>query len=85
MVVACAQDGKYSLAGIKTAFEIAFDSPLKMFNPLKNDTRVAITATSAKSSSSCLFTNYNGNKRSNGAGTASQTYHLMIGSNDGRI
>ena len=63
MMLSYAQDGQYSLTAIESGFEAAFGSHLKMFNPLTNDTRVAVTTTTAKESQPCLFCNYNGGKR----------------------
>lgn len=68
LVVAYAEDGQYSLAAIQDAFRRAFNSPLQMFNPLKNDTKVAVTTTAANDSLPWLFTNYNGGKRSEDIG-----------------
>ncbi|KAH7551130.1 hypothetical protein BM1_10004 [Bipolaris maydis] len=62
------QDGQYSSAAIQDAFRKALNSPLQMFNPLRNDTKVAVTTTTVKDSLPWLFTNYNGGKRSNNIG-----------------
>ncbi|KAJ5035237.1 acyl transferase/acyl hydrolase/lysophospholipase [Bipolaris maydis] len=68
LIMGYVQDGQYSLAAIQDAFRKAFNSPLQMFNPLKNDTKVAVTTTTVKDSLPWLFTNYNGGKRSNNIG-----------------
>ena len=53
--------------GNSSAIEGAFDNPqkapLKMFNPLKSDTKVAVTSATAKDNLPCLFSNYNGVSR----------------------
>ena len=43
-----------------------------MFNPLTNDTKVAVTTTSANHAYTRLFTNYNGRKRPDNVG-----YHVL--------
>ncbi|KAI1562425.1 Patatin, partial [Pyrenophora tritici-repentis] len=63
LVVAYVEDGQYSLAAVQEAFRKTFDSPLQMFNPLRNDTKVAVTTTAVNDSLPWLFTNYNGGKR----------------------
>ena len=40
-------------------FEVS-GAPVKMFNPLRTQTRVAVTSTTAKGTRACLFTNFNG-------------------------
>lgn len=39
-----------------------------MFNPLRNNTKVAVTTTTTTDSVPCLFTNYNGRLRPAGVG-----------------
>lgn len=56
------EDGQYNQSAINEAFSISGD-PIKMFNPLRNHTRVAVTSTTAKGTRACLFTNYNGRSR----------------------
>jgi hypothetical protein len=63
LVVAYAEDGQYSLAAVQEAFRKTFNTPLQMFNPLRNDTKVAVTTTAVGDSLPWLFTNYNGGKR----------------------
>jgi hypothetical protein len=64
------EDGQYSLAAIQEAFRTALNGPMQMFNPLKNDTKVAVTTTAVDNSSPWLFTNYNGGKRQGSLGTS---------------
>ncbi|KAF1992679.1 hypothetical protein P154DRAFT_405791, partial [Amniculicola lignicola CBS 123094] len=52
-------DGQYSLVVIKEAFKLIFNSLIKIFNPLQNDTKVTITTITTKESSPYLFINYN--------------------------
>ena len=59
-------DCRYDSAGIEDAIEETFGADILMFNPLSNDTKVAITATTARDSQPCLFTNYNGRRRPRG-------------------
>ncbi|KAF3031541.1 hypothetical protein E8E12_002306, partial [Didymella heteroderae] len=63
LVIAYVRDGQYSLAAVQEAFQKTLNSPLQMFNPLRNDTKVAVTTTSVKDSNALLFTNYNAGKR----------------------
>ncbi|KAI0570086.1 hypothetical protein Alg215_11272 [Pyrenophora tritici-repentis] len=68
LLVAYVEDGQYSLAAVQEAFRKTFDSPLQMFNPLRNDTKVAVTTTAVNDSLPWLFTNYNGGKRPDNIG-----------------
>lgn len=72
LLVAYVQDGQYSFTAIQAAFEKTLNSPLQMFNPLRNDTKVAVTTTSVKDSTPWLFTNYNAGKRAISSGTLSR-------------
>jgi patatin-like phospholipase/acyl hydrolase len=63
LLVAYIRDGQYSLSAIQEAFKLAFNSEIKMFNPLRNDTKVAVTTVTTTDSLPRLFTNYNGGKR----------------------
>ncbi|CAI6336998.1 unnamed protein product [Periconia digitata] len=63
MMLAYIKDGKYSLSAIQDAFKATFKSEIKMFNPLQNDTKVAVTTTTVNESTPKLFTNYNGGRR----------------------
>jgi hypothetical protein len=64
LVVAYVEDGQYSLAAVQNAFRKTFNTPLQMFNPLRNDTKVTVTTTAVKNAVPWLFTNYNGGRRS---------------------
>lgn len=61
-------DCQYSAQAIEEAFQNALGRQLKMFNPINNDTKVAVTTTTAKDAKSCIFANYNGGKRSGNRG-----------------
>ncbi|KAF1363092.1 FabD/lysophospholipase-like protein, partial [Lizonia empirigonia] len=63
LLVAYVRDGQYSLVAIQEAFQKTLNCPLQMFNPLRNDTKVAVTTTTVKDSTALLFTNYNAGKR----------------------
>lgn len=63
LLAAYIEDGQYSLSAIEEAFKVTFDSHVKMFNPLRNDTKVAVTTTGTKDSYPWLLTNYNGGRR----------------------
>ena len=54
-----AQDSQYSLTAIKLGFKAAFRSHLKMFNLLRDNTKVAVTITTAQLAIPCLLSNYN--------------------------
>ncbi|KAF5845605.1 hypothetical protein GGP41_009361 [Bipolaris sorokiniana] len=56
------QDHRYNLSPIERAFNPY--SLAKMFNPLRNDTKVAVTATSVRENVPCVIANYNGGTRS---------------------
>lgn len=64
LIMSYIADCKYESSGIENALRDAFGSNLRMFNPLCNDTKVAVTSTTAKDSLPCLFSNYNGCQRS---------------------
>jgi hypothetical protein len=68
LVTAYVEDGQYSLAAVQDAFQKAFGTSIQMFNPLRNDTKVAVTTTAVKDSLPWLFTNYNGGRRSENLG-----------------
>lgn len=68
VLIAYVKDGQYSLASVQDAFQRTFNCPLQMFNPLRNDTKVAVTTTAVGDSLPWLFTNYNGGKRSDEIG-----------------
>ncbi|KAF2741923.1 FabD/lysophospholipase-like protein [Sporormia fimetaria CBS 119925] len=63
MVGAYMRDHRYDSTTIENAFQGNQDVSPKMFNPLHNDTKVAVTTTTAKGNISCIFSNYNGGSR----------------------
>ena len=64
-VVSYLRDGRYSSLAIEESFQSAFEGEdnASLFNPLTNDTKIAITTTTAKESVPCIFSNYNGSTR----------------------
>lgn len=60
-------DHRYNLSPIERAFQS--NSFAKMFNPLQNDTKVAVTATSVRANVPCIIANYNGGPRSDDSST----------------
>jgi hypothetical protein len=75
LLVAYVEDGRYSVGAVQEAFKETFDTSLQMFNPLRNDTKVAVTTTDVQDALPWLFTNYNGGKRS---GLGQQFLTLLI-------
>ncbi|KAI9848884.1 MAG: hypothetical protein M1837_006400 [Sclerophora amabilis] len=65
-------DCRYCSKEVEEAFKEAFGCEQKMFNPLSTDTKIAVTATTAKDAMPCLFSNYNGSLQSKEAG-----YHMV--------
>ena len=63
LVLSYFEDCQYSSAAIEVAFQTAFGTQLRMFNPLSSDTKVAVTSTTARETFPCLFSNYNGGQR----------------------
>ena len=59
----CVQDHRYSLSPVERAFVSAIGPTEKVFNPLQNDTKVAVMSTSVKANTPCVITNYNGDPR----------------------
>jgi hypothetical protein len=59
----CVQDHRYSLSPVERAFVSAIGPTEKMFNPLQNDTKVAVMSTSVKANTPCVISNYNGGPR----------------------
>lgn len=53
---------------IEAAFQTLTKQPTQMFNPLKSETKVAVTTTTAKDVLTCLFANYNGIQRPSSIG-----------------
>lgn len=68
------QDWKYSSAATKETYHTTLGKQTKMFNPLSNDTKVAVTTKSACEAIPCLFTNYNGWTRPEGTGKSAQLF-----------
>ena len=69
-------DCKYDSAGIEKALYCTFGHSRQLFNPLQSDAKVAVTATTARESTPCLFTNYNAGRPDRQSG-----YHLVRASN----
>ncbi|KAK6428380.1 hypothetical protein LTR95_015477 [Oleoguttula sp. CCFEE 5521] len=63
LFVSYLRDCQYSSAAIEESFQLAFGKDVQLFNPLPDDTKVAITTTTAKDTSTCIFSNYNGPER----------------------
>jgi hypothetical protein len=59
----CVQDHRYSLSPVERAFLTGIGPAATMFNPLQTDTKIAVTATSVRSSTPCVISNYNGGLR----------------------
>ncbi|KAM0714195.1 hypothetical protein Q7P37_009982 [Cladosporium fusiforme] len=62
LVISYLRDCRYSSLAIEESFQSTFEDQkeVSLFNPLTNDTKVAITTTTAKESAACIFSNYNG-------------------------
>ncbi|OCL03051.1 FabD/lysophospholipase-like protein [Glonium stellatum] len=71
-LISAYKDYQYSSATIKDAFQQNRGISLKMFNPLRNNTKIAVTTTTARLATPCLFSNYNGGQRSR-----ESVYHLI--------
>ncbi|KAF1973234.1 FabD/lysophospholipase-like protein [Bimuria novae-zelandiae CBS 107.79] len=54
------RDHRYNLSPIERAFGAGFETARKMFNPLRVDTKVAVTATTVRENIPCIHSNYNG-------------------------
>ncbi|KAL5400585.1 hypothetical protein PMIN03_012258 [Paraphaeosphaeria minitans] len=54
------RDHRYNLSPIERAFGTGFETAMKMFNPLRVDTKVAVTATTVRGNIPCIHSNYNG-------------------------
>ncbi|KAK4974003.1 hypothetical protein LTR28_010799 [Elasticomyces elasticus] len=63
LAVSYLRDWQYSSCAIEDAFRSAFGSQVQLFNPSSNDTKVAVTTTTAREALPCLFFNYNGGIR----------------------
>ena len=66
LVMSYIADCRYDSTGIEAAFQQAFGPETRMFNPISNDTKVAVTTTTAREAQSCVLSNYNGGKRPDG-------------------
>ncbi|KAI9777798.1 MAG: hypothetical protein M1839_008593 [Geoglossum umbratile] len=53
-------DCLYKTSSVENAFLSAFGSKKSMFNPLGSNTKVAVTATTVRETTPCIFANYNG-------------------------
>lgn len=75
LITSYLRDGKYSSVTIEESFKSTFkdDEEINLFNPLNNDTKIAITTTTAKESAACIFSNYNGGHRPKELGRDLQT------------
>lgn len=62
------RDWQYSSFPIEQAFQSSFGDDVRMFNPLLEDTKVAVTTTATKEPQPCIMTNYNGGIRSGSVG-----------------
>ena len=70
------RDGQYSSLAIEESFQSVFGDDMKMFNPLCNNTKVAVTTTTAKDARPCLFSNYNGGIRPPSIGESSLLFDV---------
>ncbi|KAF2199844.1 FabD/lysophospholipase-like protein, partial [Delitschia confertaspora ATCC 74209] len=61
------RDHRYDSAAIENAFRVEGRAYPRMFNPLQNDTKVAVTTTTARHNIPCVLSNYNGGQRSEGS------------------
>ena len=57
------RDHQYDSSIIEKAFFSTLTGSPKMFNPLRIDTKVAVTTTTARGNVPCVFSNYNGGPR----------------------
>lgn len=78
LVTSYLRDGKYSSLTIEEAFKSTFrdNKEINLFNPLNNDTKIAITTTTAKEIAACIFSNYNGERRPKELGRELETNTL---------
>jgi hypothetical protein len=69
LVTSYIRDSQFSSSPIERAFKTRFGENVTMFNPLVNDTKVAVTAVTALSKPHpCIFSNYNGGVRARNTG-----------------
>ena len=59
-------DCRYDASGIEAAFKDIFGAEIRIFNPISNDAKIAVTTTTARDLRPCIITNYNGGKRPTG-------------------
>lgn len=57
------RDHRYDSSNIENAFCSTIGTSPKMFNPLRSDTKIAVTTTTVKGNIPCVFSNYNGGPR----------------------
>lgn len=79
LLMAYIDDGQYSPSAIESAFRLTGDSEIQMFNPLRNNTKVAVTTTTTDNSAPRLIINYNGGRRPETSGKALVTYGTTRG------
>jgi len=68
LTISYLKDYRYSSTAIEESFRSTFGDDINMFNPLNNDTKIAVTTTTARESQPCIFTNYNGKRRDQNIG-----------------
>jgi hypothetical protein len=64
LVRVCLRDHRYDLSPIERAFVPTTGVAATMFNPLRSDLKIAVTATSVRANRPCVISNYNGGPRS---------------------
>lgn len=63
MLVTYINNCRYRSLAIEAAFQAAFGSPPKIFNPLSSDTKVAVITAPVKGKNTAVIYNYNGKDR----------------------
>ena len=81
MISSFLQDHQYSSAVIAESFQSSFGEDFQLFNPLPNDTKVAITTTTAKETAACIFSNYNGGARPKSLGITTPNPWIVASAN----
>ena len=71
LAISYLRDWQYSAIAIEQAFQTTFGTDVQMFNPLCNDTKVAVTSTTTNGAKACIFSNYNGVNRPENIGECS--------------
>jgi len=72
-----ATDSRYSSAGITKALKSAFGNDTSLFKSGSGGAKVAVVATTTNDSSTCIFTNYNGQEeRSVKCGSSEKTVQI---------